>query len=118
MIIYKHEEEYNGSIKTTEHEADETAKTYSLKNKYGHSRVLKEDINKLQGRYVKFMYTLTPDNTPFIKALLDSAELSIKYQKESLQRLVERKAKLLKLLDEKGAAVHGDPIPAETSGEI
>jgi hypothetical protein len=115
MIIYIHETTRYGKIKTHDVEAEEKAKIFITSNR---RRVLKEDINKLKGGYFKEMYTLTPDNTPFIKALIEETEREIGNLKNTLELSVARKTELLKLLDEKGAAALGDQIPAEVRGKI
>lgn len=115
MKIYAHETTNGGNVRTIEIEVEEKAKIYITHNR---CRIFKEDINKLKGGYFKVMYTLTPDNTPFIKALVKEKEFEIENLKRALARAEATKTELLKLLEEKGAAAHGDQIPAEASGEI
>lgn len=106
MIIYLHEEDFYGRIVTTKLEAEEKPKTYIYEaNCYGKIRLSKEDIGKLLGRFRKKMYTFSPDNTPFIKALIEEKERIIENLKRSLESADERKTTLLELLGEKKEGV-------------
>ena len=116
MKIYAHEKSrYSVKIRTREIEVEEKAKTYLTPDRH---RVFKEDINKLKGGYFQVMYTLTPDNTPFIEALVKEQDTEIENLLKSLKHAEARKTELLKLLYEKGAVAHGDQIPAEACGEV
>lgn len=100
MVIYKHTLDYDNKIKTTPLEAEEKPKTYILVNDRGwKTRILKTDIDKTLGRYDKYMYTLTPDNTPFIKEIIEITERNIESLKNRLENAVAKKTTLLKLLE-------------------
>ena len=46
------------------------------------------------------MFTLTEDITQFLKAIIDRVDTHIKYVKEDLEKSVNERSNLLKLLDE------------------
>lgn len=97
MKIYLHEFNiWKNEITTKEIEAEETEKTYSYPyNEYLMANVSKERIGKLDGVYGGFMYTLTPDRTPFIDALLESNANKINRLTSQLKTLEERRTFLL-----------------------
>lgn len=104
MKIYKHEySSRDGKIKTFEVNVEEKPKSYTVTGRNAgvwESRILKENIGKLDGIYTKKMYTLTADTTEFLRAMVDRVETHIKYVKEDLEKSVNEKGYLLKLLDE------------------
>lgn len=104
MKIYKHEyNSYKNEVVTTAYEAEEKPKTYIIAVRWGNARISKEDINKLQGRYTKEMYTFSADPTTFIEALIKYNEKCIESIKANLERTEAQKTSLLKILNRKGA---------------
>ena len=102
MKIYKHEYyPSDGKIRTIEIDVEEKPKSYTIigrKAGVWESRILKEDIGKLDGRYTKKMFTLTDDITEFLKAIIDRVDTHIKYVKEDLEKSANEKSNLLKLI--------------------
>ncbi len=100
MVIYKHEFNFKNEVTTNQIEVEEKTKIYViLKGDAWRSRISKNDIGKILGNFGVSMYTLTPDNTPFIKALIERTERDIESFKNRLEIAVARKTKLLKLLE-------------------
>ena len=105
MIIYEFStwdawESDNGAFKITEIEVEEKPKSYIGKG----TRVLKDDIDKLQSNYGNRMYRLSNDPKPYISAVInrltervESKERQLKLAKkelamwEALQRVGEDK---------------------------
>lgn len=105
MKLYKHEyHEYKKQIITTEFEVEEKPKTYiaaDRKDRFFDIRIRKDEINKLSGTFSNRMFTLTPDPTMFIDALIEKSERNINSLKDRLERAVAYKTELLKLTEEK-----------------
>lgn len=105
MKIYKHEyNSFKKRVETIEIEVEEKPKTYVVTERVKgvwETRIHKEEIDKLCGRYGYRIFTFTPDTTGFINAIIQSKECCIKNLKERLQCNEEEKTILLKLLDEK-----------------
>lgn len=105
MKMYKHEyDSYKQKVNTYEIEVEEKPKTYIVtQNVKGawESRIFKTDIDKLEGRLTPKMFSLTPDPTPFIKALIEHEEFRIKTLKEQLNKVVANKTILLKIYDDR-----------------
>ena len=91
MKIYKHEYSLGGKkIRTSEYEAEEKAKTYVV----GRQRVFKMSIGRLSGGYFKEMWTLTPDTTEFINALIADNNNRIETARKSLIEFEEERTML------------------------
>lgn len=106
MKIYKHSyDSYKKEVITIEVEAEEKPKTYIItesKNGVWESRVTKDEIGRLVGKYDRRMFTLTPDRKYYINALIENKELIINHLKTSLENAVAEKTLFLKLLEQEG----------------
>lgn len=93
MIIYEFStwgayKSDNGLFSIEEHEVEEKPKSYIGKG----VRILKDDIDKLQGSYGHRMYRLSKDPKPYISAMtermeraVESVEKSLKIKKDELK---------------------------------
>lgn len=96
MKIYYHEYSAGSrKIRTIEIEAEEKPNSYFTENR---RRVLKEDIGRIKGGYFKEMYTLSPDITDFVKALIDNNAREIEKAIKKLNELEEEKIRLAESL--------------------
>lgn len=124
MKIYKHVyDSYKQKVDTYEVVVEEKPKTYFVtKNVLGvwESRIHKEEIDKLGGHGIYKMFTLTPDPTLFIKAMLECSERHIELLKEQLNKAVAKKSSLLKLLnnEEEAATTEWDRMTDEEKDDF
>lgn len=103
MKIYVFEDHWNGTFSVREIEVEEKPKTYiAIKSGYYHSRISKDNINKLE-RFGN-MYCLSPDPTIYINAMIARAEKRLQAAKERMQAA---EAELKKWNDIKGGAANG-----------
>ena len=107
MKIYKHTfNDFGNVVETVEIEVEEKPKTYVVvgrQNGVWESRVSKDDIDKLDRRWDRKMFTLSPDKKPYINSLIADKENEISRLKDSLKKAEQRKnifAELLRKEDE------------------
>ena len=99
MLIYEFStwgdwESENGLFSITEIEVEEKPKSYIGK----HTRVLKDDIDKLSNSYGNRMYSLSNDPKPYITANISRMESRVERLESSLKMEKERLKKWEELL--------------------
>lgn len=104
MTLYKHTfNEIRRSIETKEIEVERRKICYSVKDRTSclQVRLFDRDIGVLKRECIPCMYTLSPDPTPFLSALLESNKKQIEEMKENLEKKKKSQFFLLSELEKR-----------------